>query len=94
MTLGMWIFSILGFLGLAFAFCSAQRETGTPWTRIGDHHNRHRARISDGERLPISEDCDSKFGIGFMAARASVVQPRAGKGFPEREQLDRESKDR
>ena len=36
--LGMWIFSILGILGVVFAFLLRQRENGAAWAWVGDDY--------------------------------------------------------
>jgi hypothetical protein len=46
----------------------------------GEHDNGKKC-IGVTENLPIFEDRDSKFGIGFIAEITAELQTRAGKGF-------------
>jgi hypothetical protein len=55
-------------------------RTGPARSRSGEHHNGKKC-IGVTENLPIFEDCDSKFGIGFIAEITAELQTRAAKGF-------------
>ena len=62
----MWIFSILGFLGLTFAFLLRQRELGPHGHGLETITTTAKVeKPAAGANLPIFEDCDSKFGIGL-----------------------------
>jgi hypothetical protein len=39
------------------------------------------ATISDGENVPICEDCDSKFGIGLKPRTLDASNPEQAKDF-------------
>jgi len=43
-----------------------------------------RRNNSTARNLPISEDCDSKFGIGFIAREVNMFNPEQAKDFPMR----------
>ena len=92
-NLGMWIFSILGFLRPDVRFSAPPARNGTAWARIGDHYHEAKSGVLALGELPISEDRNSKFGIGFIAppARAPTL---ASKRFLEAEPFAGKSQDR
>lgn len=45
-------------------------------------------------KVPISEDCDSKFRIGFLALREQLFNPEQAKDFRHRKLRVGESQDR
>src|SRR5580700_4531853 len=65
-------------------YCSPTCCGGGNWGRTGMGLRRSPPAINSfqpAKNVPISEDCDSKFGIGFMARKASLLNPGQAKDF-------------
>jgi hypothetical protein len=73
----------LGVPWLDVRFPVAAARTGATRAWIGDDYHCHGGEI-ETRNLPISEDCDSKFGIGLISRGASLFNPEQAKDFPYR----------